>query len=80
MGNTMKVLLVAGRPTCLDLHRGPRRQHQPLTVRAVAPDDEHGRGQFLVDELAEHWGCANRPGSIGKFVWARIAPSSLTTV
>ncbi|MFE7594859.1 ATP-binding protein [Kitasatospora sp. NPDC057512] len=43
-------------------------------LRTAAPDDEKGRGLFLVDELAERWGCASRPGGIGKFVWAHIAP------
>ncbi|MFJ9444469.1 ATP-binding protein [Kitasatospora sp. NPDC101235] len=44
------------------------------SLRAAAPDDEHGRGLFLVDQLAERWGCASRPGGIGKFVWALVAP------
>ncbi|MEU3567537.1 ATP-binding protein [Kitasatospora sp. NPDC036755] len=38
------------------------------------PDDEHGRGLFLVNELAERWGSASRPGGIGKVVWALVAP------
>ncbi|MFG2909234.1 ATP-binding protein [Kitasatospora sp. NPDC048286] len=45
------------------------------SVRAAAPDDEHGRGLFLVNELAERWGCVPRPCGIGKFVWALIAPA-----
>ncbi|MGW3078286.1 ATP-binding protein [Kitasatospora sp. NPDC001132] len=45
------------------------------TLRAAAPDDEHGRGLFRVSELAERWGCASRPCGIGKFVWALIAPA-----
>ncbi|MET8540924.1 ATP-binding protein [Kitasatospora sp. NPDC004799] len=45
------------------------------TLHAATPDDEHGRGLFLVDELAERWGCALRPGGIGKFVWALVAPA-----
>ncbi|MFE4974327.1 ATP-binding protein [Kitasatospora sp. NPDC056651] len=44
-------------------------------LRTAAPDDEHGRGLFLVNELAERWGCCPRPGSPGKFVWALIAPA-----
>ncbi|MFB7124884.1 MULTISPECIES: ATP-binding protein [Streptomycetaceae] len=43
-------------------------------LRTAVPDDEKGRGLFLVDELAERWGCAARPCGIGKFVWAHIAP------
>ncbi|MER7671902.1 ATP-binding protein [Kitasatospora sp. NPDC096128] len=44
-------------------------------LRTPTPTDEHGRGLFLVDELAERWGCCPRAGGIGKFVWALIAPS-----
>ncbi|MET8541646.1 ATP-binding protein [Kitasatospora sp. NPDC004799] len=44
--------------------------------RTAAPCDEHGRGLFLVNELAERWGCASRPCGIGKFVWVLIAPST----
>ncbi|MFE5585338.1 ATP-binding protein [Kitasatospora sp. NPDC056531] len=45
------------------------------TLRSTSPDDEHGRGLFLVNELAERWGCCPRAGGIGKFVWALVAPS-----
>ncbi|MEV6973564.1 ATP-binding protein [Kitasatospora sp. NPDC093806] len=45
------------------------------SVRSTSPDDEHGRGLFLVNELAERWGCCPRAGGIGKFVWALIAPA-----
>ncbi|WP_223244390.1 ATP-binding protein [Streptomyces sp. CBMA156] len=45
-------------------------------LRTPTPDDEHGRGLRLVDELAERWGCAYRPCGIGKFVWALIAPAT----
>ncbi|MEU1283912.1 ATP-binding protein [Kitasatospora sp. NPDC005856] len=45
------------------------------TLNSPAPDDEHGRGLFLVNELAERWGCAARPGGIGKYVWALVAPA-----
>ncbi|RKT20161.1 histidine kinase-like protein [Streptomyces sp. 1114.5] len=48
------------------------------TVHTAQPDDEHGRGLFLVSELAERWGCCPRAGGIGKFVWALIAPSHPT--
>ncbi|MER7672806.1 ATP-binding protein [Kitasatospora sp. NPDC096128] len=44
-------------------------------VRSSMPDEEHGRGLFLVNELAERWGCCPRAGGIGKFVWALIAPA-----
>ncbi|AUY49511.1 ATP-binding protein [Streptomyces sp. CB01881] len=45
------------------------------TVRASAADDERGRGLFLVNELAERWGCCPRAGGIGKLVWALVAPA-----
>ncbi|GAA3049481.1 ATP-binding protein [Streptomyces lactacystinicus] len=45
------------------------------SLRVAAPDDEHGRGLLLVNELAERWGCESRPCGIGKFVWAHIAPA-----
>ncbi|MFB7124172.1 ATP-binding protein [Kitasatospora sp. NPDC056273] len=44
------------------------------SLRVVTPSDEHGRGMFLVNELAERWGCSSRPGGIGKFVWVLVAP------
>ncbi|MGW3183674.1 ATP-binding protein [Kitasatospora sp. NPDC001119] len=37
--------------------------------------DEHGRGLFLVNKLAERWGCTSRPDGIGKFVWVLVAPA-----
>ncbi|MER7753142.1 ATP-binding protein [Kitasatospora sp. NPDC097643] len=45
------------------------------TLRTASPEDEHGRGLFLVNELAERWGCCPRAGGIGKFVWALVAPA-----
>ncbi|RKT10962.1 histidine kinase-like protein [Streptomyces sp. 1114.5] len=48
------------------------------TLHTAQPDDEHGRGLFLVSELAERWGCCPRAGGIGKFVWALVAPSHPT--
>ncbi|MFI2610117.1 ATP-binding protein [Kitasatospora sp. NPDC018619] len=47
-------------------------------LRAPAPADEHGRGLFLVNELAERWGYDSRPGGIGKYVWAHITPGTTT--
>ncbi len=45
------------------------------TLHTATPDDEHGRGLLLVNELAERWGCCPRAGGIGKFAWALIAPA-----
>ncbi|WP_179852728.1 MULTISPECIES: ATP-binding protein [unclassified Streptomyces] len=48
-------------------------------VRSAQPEDEHGRGLFLVNELAERWGCCPRAGGIGKFIWALVPPSHPAT-
>ncbi|MBD0669631.1 hypothetical protein BU198_02575 [Streptomyces sp. CBMA156] len=45
------------------------------TLRIAGPDDEHGRGLFLVNELAHRWGCEARLGGIGKFIWVLVAPA-----
>jgi len=41
-------------------------------LRDAAPEDPHGRGLRIVDELATDWGVVPADGS-GKAVWARIA-------
>jgi anti-sigma regulatory factor (Ser/Thr protein kinase) len=46
--------------------RPPTRPHSP------SPDDESGRGLFLVDLLATRWGVAPRV-PVGKTVWAEVA-------
>ncbi|MFD0276823.1 ATP-binding protein [Kitasatospora sp. NPDC127111] len=45
------------------------------SLRASADDEERGRGLFLVNALAENWGCCPRAGGVGKFVWALVAPA-----
>ncbi|MFJ7247046.1 ATP-binding protein [Kitasatospora sp. NPDC098652] len=45
------------------------------SLRTPTTTDEHGRGLYLVNELAERWGYCPRAGGIGKFVWALVAPS-----
>ncbi|MFE3504498.1 ATP-binding protein [Kitasatospora sp. NPDC059160] len=45
------------------------------SVRSASLEEECGRGLFLVNELAERWGCCPRAGGVGKFVWALIAPA-----
>jgi anti-sigma regulatory factor (Ser/Thr protein kinase) len=49
-------------------------------LRSTFPDDEHGRGLFLVNEFAERWGCCPRAGGIGKFVWALVAPAPVPSL
>ncbi|WP_111489944.1 ATP-binding protein [Peterkaempfera bronchialis] len=46
--------------------------------RAVAsrPENEHGRGLLLVEELADAWGVHEHEG-VGKTVWARCSPVQL---
>ncbi|MER5464757.1 ATP-binding protein [Streptomyces sp. NPDC002668] len=36
------------------------------------PDEESGRGLYLVSQLADRWGVAPRPGAPGKCVWAEL--------
>ncbi|MFE4396990.1 MULTISPECIES: ATP-binding protein [Streptomycetaceae] len=50
------------------------------SLHTPTPSDEHGRGLFLVDELAERWGCTSRPDDIGKFVWVLIAPAPVSAL
>ncbi|MEU9078455.1 ATP-binding protein [Kitasatospora sp. NPDC048538] len=45
------------------------------SLHSPVPEDERGRGLFLVEQLAERWGCCPRAGGVGKFVWALIAPA-----
>ncbi|MFJ1934835.1 MULTISPECIES: ATP-binding protein [unclassified Kitasatospora] len=49
------------------------------SLHTPTPEDEHGRGVLLVNELAEKWGCCPRAGGVGKFVWALIAPAPSPT-
>ncbi|MFD8754313.1 ATP-binding protein [Kitasatospora sp. NPDC059577] len=50
-----------------------------LPTAPATADAECGRGLFLVNALAERWGCCPRSGGIGKFVWALIAPAPAPT-
>ncbi|MFJ4183945.1 ATP-binding protein [Kitasatospora sp. NPDC089509] len=50
------------------------------SLRHSSADDERGRGLFLVNELAEHWGCCPRAGGIGKFVWVIVAPALVPAI
>ncbi|WP_329494381.1 ATP-binding protein [Kitasatospora herbaricolor] len=43
-------------------------------VREPAPEEESGRGLWLVRELASAWGCCPREGGAGKCVWAVVGP------
>ncbi|MGW3042800.1 ATP-binding protein [Kitasatospora sp. NPDC001159] len=46
------------------------------TFRDASDSDEAGRGLFLVQELAQSWGCSPREGGIGKFIWCHITPEA----
>ncbi|QKW09074.1 ATP-binding protein [Streptomyces sp. NA04227] len=41
-------------------------------LREPEDDDACGRGLLLVDALAQRWGVDERPGGIGKTVWAEL--------
>ncbi|MEU9074931.1 ATP-binding protein [Kitasatospora sp. NPDC048538] len=47
---------------------------KPTIRRATGLDDLSGRGLCLVEALSLEWGCAPRPGDIGKSVWALVGP------
>ncbi|WP_371478652.1 ATP-binding protein [Kitasatospora sp. NBC_00315] len=46
------------------------------TARTAQPDDEDGRGLWLVERLSAGWGCRPREDGIGKLVWAALAPEA----
>ncbi|MCX5213726.1 ATP-binding protein [Kitasatospora sp. NBC_00240] len=47
-------------------------------VREPAPEEESGRGLWLVRELSAAWGCCPRAGGAGKCVWAVVGPVAPT--
>lgn len=38
-------------------------------IRAVQPEDEHGRGLTIVDEIVDQWGIRLLPDGRGKYIW-----------
>lgn len=44
-------------------------------VREVGPEEECGRGLWLVKQLSLAWGCCPRAGGVGQAVWALVGPS-----
>ncbi|WP_170305141.1 ATP-binding protein [Kitasatospora viridis] len=50
---------------------------EPPTVRPVEPEDESGRGLWLINELALTWGHGPRDDGPGKRVWVSIAPAHM---
>ncbi|MFI0240444.1 ATP-binding protein [Streptomyces sp. NPDC016845] len=59
----------------IELHdesRAPVRRPQPH----ADPLEESGRGLFLVQQLADHWGCVRSPRTGGKVVWAELTACS----
>ncbi|MCX5202938.1 ATP-binding protein [Streptomyces sp. NBC_00237] len=61
-------LLPAPGPTGIRLEVHDASPHDPH-VRTPSPDDCEGRGLFLVNLLATHWGITPRNGP-GKLLWA----------
>ncbi|MER6547995.1 ATP-binding protein [Streptomyces sp. NPDC001250] len=43
------------------------------TVRRPGPDDQHGRGLFLVAALSLDWGVTPIPGRAARVVWAELS-------
>jgi anti-sigma regulatory factor (Ser/Thr protein kinase) len=76
-GNAVKT--ATGSEVVLRMSWSPRRLRvevcdasaQAPVVREAAPNDEGGRGLWLVRELAVRWGTHPQPG--GKCVWAEFA-------
>jgi anti-sigma regulatory factor (Ser/Thr protein kinase) len=55
----------------IELHDdGPTRIRPPESH--VGPWEESGRGLFLVQQLADHWGSARSTRAEGKVVWAEL--------
>ncbi|GGV08853.1 hypothetical protein GCM10010495_22100 [Kitasatospora herbaricolor] len=48
-------------------------------VALPAPDEESGRGLWLVRHLSDQWGCQARTSGIGKAVWCTVAPAPSST-
>ncbi|MFE3113823.1 ATP-binding protein [Kitasatospora indigofera] len=48
-------------------------------VALPAPDEESGRGLWLVRQLSDQWGCQARTGGVGKAVWCSITPTPAPT-
>lgn len=72
-----EIRLMVGRPDATRLRVGvvDRDPSRLPILSQAADDDESGRGLFLVDALADRWGCDLR-GSVrrpwGKEVWAEL--------
>ncbi|MFG2005918.1 ATP-binding protein [Spirillospora sp. NPDC048911] len=45
---------------------------EPLVLRAAGPEEEGGRGLFIIDDLVAEWGVRPLDGG-GKAVWAVMA-------
>lgn len=66
--------------------RGDRRPKPPATLSAPAGEPAAdsartgGRGLFLVEALADRWGCVPRPDGPGKTVWAEYTAATSATV
>lgn len=66
-------LTLTGDERCLriELHDDGRIPVHAPEHRA-GPDEESGRGLFLVRQLADRWGSARSRRAEGKFVWAEL--------
>jgi anti-sigma regulatory factor (Ser/Thr protein kinase) len=48
------------------------------TPRRPGPDDQSGRGLFLVDALSSGWGVTAAPHRSGRIIWAELSPRADT--
>ncbi|MFD7452323.1 ATP-binding protein [Kitasatospora sp. NPDC059827] len=71
------VRLQLSSPTTLRIEVHDADSEKPSLRHPASPTSETGRGLFLVQELAQSWGCCPRRGGIGKFIWCHItAPAA----
>ncbi|MCM3300727.1 ATP-binding protein [Streptomyces pseudogriseolus] len=62
--------------------RLPEPPHTPMAHAGEPTADSTrtgGRGLFLVEALADRWGCVPRPDGPGKTVWAEYTAATVTT-
>ncbi|MFH8379613.1 ATP-binding protein [Kitasatospora sp. NPDC018058] len=57
----------------IEVHDADSEKPMP---RPISTSAETGRGLFLVQELAQSWGCSPREGGIGKFIWCHVTPEA----
>ncbi|MER7196227.1 ATP-binding protein [Streptomyces sp. NPDC000188] len=76
-GHVLCGLTLTGDERCLriELHDDGRTPVRPPEHHA-GPEEENGRGLFLVQQLADRWGSARSTRAEGKVVWAELTAHS----